>query len=221
MTSITIDELSKLVNDYISAQAERDAKQDERDAKRDAERVAEMAKQNAEMAKQNEERAKQDAEIKADYEKRWKRLERDLGRLGNSYGDQVEAMFVNLGVKFNAFGYNFPKEAKGSIRFLDENRKVLAEVDHLLENHSVVMPIEVKAMLKQDHVDDHIRRLGIISEYNIKHNDNRKVLGAVAGGVVPQNVLEYAQKRGLYVLVQNGESIEIADMPVNFKPQEW
>ena len=192
MSGTTIDELSKLMHDYISAQAVRDEK-----------------------------RAKQDAEMKADYEKRWKLLQRDLGRLGNSYGDQVEAMFVNLGTKFNAFGYSFPKEAKGSIKFLDENRKVLAEVDHLLENHNVIMPIEVKAKLKQDHVDDHIRRLGIISEYNIKHNDNRKVLGAVAGGAVPQNVLEYAQKMGLYVLVQNGESVEIADMSEDFKPHEW
>ena len=144
-----------------------------------------------------------------------------MGRLGNSYGDQVEAMFVNLGEKFNVLGFSFPKEAKGNIRFIDKNRKVLAEVDHLLENGNVVMPIEVKAKLKQEHVDDHIRRLGIISEHNIKHNDNRKVLGAVAGGVVPQNVLAYAQKKGLYVLVQNGESVEIADMPANFKPREW
>ena len=192
MSAVTIEGLSKLINDYISAQAERDA-----------------------------ERAKLDAEIKTDYEKRWKRLEQELGRLGNSYGDQVEAMFVNLGEKFNVLGFSFPKEAKGNIRFIDKNRKVLAEVDHLLENGNVVMPIEVKAKLKQEHVDDHIRRLGIISEHNIKHNDNRKVLGAVAGGVVPQNVLAYAQKKGLYVLVQNGESVEIADMPANFKPREW
>ena len=185
MSSITIEELSKLVRDYITAQAQRDA------------------------------------ELKEDYEKRWGRLQQELGRLGHSYGDQVEAMFVNLGTKFNKLGYNFPKEAKGSIRFLDENRRVLAEVDHLLENGSVVMPIEVKAKLKQDHVDDHIKRLGVISEYNIKHKDKRKVLGAVAGGVVPQNVLEYAQKRGLYVLVQSGESVEIAALPENFEPREW
>ena len=91
----------------------------------------------------------------------------------------------------------------------------------MLENGNVVLPIEVKAKLKQEHVDDHIERLGIISEYNLKHNDNRKVLGAVAGGVVPQNVLAYAQRRGLFVLVQNGESVEIADIPANFQPKEW
>ena len=195
----TIDALSNLIHEYISAQA-----------KRDAERDKKYAEQQANYEKQQ-----------ADYEKKWDRLEQNLGKLGNSYGDQIEAMFVNLGTKFNELGYHFPKEANGTIKFLDEKRRVLAEVDRLLENGSVVMPIEVKAKLKKDDVDDHIKRLGIISRYNAVHNDNRKVLGAVAGGIVPQNVLEYAQKRGLYVLMQNGDSIEIAKMPSNFKPQEW
>ena len=55
----------------------------------------------------------------------------------------------------------------------------------------------------------------------MKRNDNRKVLGAVAGGIVSQDVLIYAQERGLYVLVQNGDSVEIAKMPADFIPQEW
>jgi len=227
LSAITVDDLSNLINRFISAQIEINAemaKHNEKMAKHNEKmaKLNEQSKKDYEQSKKDYEQSKKDyEENKKDYEKRWKRLEQELGRLGNSYGDQVEAMFVNLGAKFNVLGYKFPKEAKGNIRFLDENRKVLAEVDHLLENGSIVMPIEVKAKLKQDHVDEHIRRLGIISEYNIKQKDNRKVLGAVAGGVVPQNVLEYAQKKGLYVLVQNGESVEVADVPENFKPMEW
>ena len=203
MAAVTIKSLRKLMREHYSAQAEWNAEQNEK------------------WKKYDEEWKKRQEESNKAWEKRMERLDRDMGKLGNSYGDQVEAMFVNLGTKFNKLGYEFPKEAKGSIQFLGENRKVLAEVDHLLENGSVVLAIEVKAKLKQEHVDDHIERLGIISSHNAKHNDNRKVLGAVAGGVVPQNVLAYAQKKGLYVLVQNGESIEIADMPANFKLQEW
>ena len=195
---ITVEDLSKLINDYISAQAERDARRDE-----EAERGREEAEKN-----------------RADFERRHKLLQQDLGKLGHSYGDQIEAMFVNLGIKFNALGYSFPKETKEA-KFRDENGRVLAAVDRLLENHNVIMPIEVKAKLKQDDVDGHIRRLGIISEFNVKHKDNRKVHGAVAGGVVPENVMDYAQNRGLYVLVQNGESVEIADMPADFEPREW
>ena len=192
MSNISLRAIRRLLNDSIAAQAKRDA-----------------------------ERAKIDAEYKAEYEKQHQRLQRDLGKLGNSYGEQVEAMFVNLGSKFNRFGYSFPKEAKGMIHYLDKNGKVLAEVDHLLENGDVVLPIEVKAKLKQDHVDDHIERLRLISKYNADHNDNRKVIGAVGGGIIPENVLKYAQRRGLFVLVQNGDSIEVAGLPSNFKPHEW
>ena len=231
MATTSIRGLRRLVNDYIAAQMVWNAERVKLDEERTAERAqldAEIVKRDAERAKHDAERAKLDEEFKKDYEKRTKdyekrmeRLDRAMGKLGNSYGDQVEAMFVNLGSKFNTLGFSFPREAEGRISFLDENRKVLAEVDRLLENGSVVLAIEVKAKLRQEHVDDHIERLGIISEYNLKHNDNRKVLGAVAGGIVPQNVLAYAQKRGLYVLVQNGESVEIADIPANFKPKEW
>ena len=210
MSTVTIEALSSLFHDYISAQAKRDAERDKKDAERAAER-AEMDAKRAEM----------DAKSKAEHDRMWKSLRKDLGKIGISYGEQVEAMFVNLGAKFNKLGYSFPKEAKGNIQFLDENRRVLAEVDHLLENDNVVMPVEVKAKLKKDDVDDHIKRLGIISKYNALHNDSRKVLGAVAGGVVAQNVREYAQKKGLFVLVKNGNSVEIAALPSSFVPNEW
>ena len=235
MPGITIKSIRKLLNDSIAAQAERNAefheemrmqreeqqKRNEEWEKRHEESKKEWEKRHEESKKEWEESRKEWEESKKEWDRRIRRLDRDMGKLGYAYGDHVEAMFVNLSAKFNDIGFKFPKEVKGSVKFLDENKKVLAEVDHLLENGSIVLPIEVKARLNQEHVDDHIRRLGIISGYNAKANDSRKVLGAVAGGIVPQNVLEYAQKRGLYVLVQNGESVEIADGPKNFEPHEW
>ena len=231
MPAVTIKSIRKLLNDTIAAQAERDAKreeewkmQKEKWEKLEKEREKERVEKEIERKEREIEREaskKEWEESKKEWEKRMKRLDRDMGKLGNSYGEQVEAMFVNLGDKFNKIGFKFPKEAKGSITFLDENRRVLAEVDHLLENGDIVLPIEVKAKLRQEHVDDHIKRLGIISDYHTKHSDSRKVIGAVAGGIVPQNVLAYAQNMGLYVLVQNGESIDIANDPKNFRPQEW
>ena len=160
-------------------------------------------------------------ETKKEHDEAWRKLRQDFERFGISQGEQVEAMFVDLGTKFNEQGFIFPKEAEGRVRFLDENRRVLAEVDKLLENGDVMMAIEVKSKLKKDDVDGHINRLGIISEYNKKHRDSRKVLGAVAGGVVAENVLAYAQSKGLYVLVRNGKSVDVAALPVNFKPKAW
>jgi hypothetical protein len=53
------------------------------------------------------------------------------------------------------------------------------------------------------------------------HGDSRKLIGAVAGGIVSASVLTFAQKQGFFVLVQNGDSVSIAEPPRNFKAKEW
>ena len=206
MSSVSIRALRKTFHDFISVQT-----------KRDEERI----KYDAERRKEEAERRKEEAARVKREEEGFKRLRQELGSLGISYGEQVEAMFVNLGEKFNSLGFNFPKHAEGRVKFHDKDGRVLVEVDRLLENGEAIMSIEVKAKLKIDDVRNHIKRLVKISEFSSLHDDNRKVLGAVAGGVVPKNVMEYAIKRGLYVLVQNGDSVEIADVPTDFKPREW
>ena len=231
MSTITFEELSKLVYDYIAAQAKRDAERDaawkkelaERDAlwkkelvERDAERKKKQVEKDAERKKEQAERKKE----RADDKRSMKQLRRELGSLGISYGEQVESMFVNLSPKFKQYGLIFSKEAR-NFKYLDKNMQVLAEVDRLLENGSVIMPVEVKSKLKKDHVDFHIGRLGTIRKYNTEHGDNRKVIGAIVGGTVTDDVLQYAQEQGLYVLVQNGESVDVAKTPENFTPKEW
>jgi hypothetical protein len=39
--------------------------------------------------------------------------------------------------------------------------------------------------------------------------------------VVTKKVLEYAQGKGLYVLVQSGDPTAVAEPPAGFKPREW
>ena len=120
--------------------------------------------------------------------------------------------------KFNALGYDFTKG--GNYRF-KESGQVLAEVDIFLENGDYAMPIEVKLDLTTDDVDEHLERIDKVRLYMDEHGDNRKLLGAVAGGIVPESVKRYAQKKGLYVLVQSGESVNIAETAKDFKAREW
>ena len=47
------------------------------------------------------------------------------------------------------------------------------------------------------------------------------MLGAVAGGVVHKSVLNYAQKKGLYVLIQTGDAVAIANMDRSFEARVW
>jgi hypothetical protein len=47
------------------------------------------------------------------------------------------------------------------------------------------------------------------------------LLGAIAGGVVPPDVKESAQKNGLFVLELNGDQVSRVESPEGFKAKEW
>ncbi|MDR1893769.1 MAG: hypothetical protein LBQ61_03640 [Spirochaetales bacterium] len=53
-----------------------------------------------------------------------------------------------------------------------------------------------------------------------RHGDRRKVRGALAGAIMHESVRSYAIKKGLYVIVQTGDTVRI-DIPEGFQPGEW
>ncbi|MHC6204681.1 hypothetical protein ACYULU_15990 [Breznakiellaceae bacterium SP9] len=65
-------------------------------------------------------------------------------------------------------------------------------------------------------------RVCLFSRYSYTSSGKKKKrLGAVAGGIVAESVKRYAQKKGLYVLVQSGESVNVAETAKDFKAREW
>jgi hypothetical protein len=152
-------------------------------------------------------------------------LAKNLGGLGNTIGSVTEAMFcAQLCKKFDGLGYTFNTQANRKV-FYDERsenrRGVLAEVDSVLENGEYVMLVEIKTKLSIENVDDHLERIDIVRRYMDAHGDERKIVGAAAGGLVPENVLRHAQKNGLFVVVQSGNAAVVADMPQGLKAREW
>jgi hypothetical protein len=147
-------------------------------------------------------------------------LSKNLGGLGNLQGWLTQAMFeTGMSDKFFEIGYNF--DSQTSRRVFKENRDFLAEADVFLENSECAMPVEIKTELSTKDIDEHIERIETIRRYMDARNDNRKLVGAIAGEIVAENVLRYAHKKGLYVLTQNGDSVAIAAAPHNFQRQEW
>ena len=143
-----------------------------------------------------------------------------VGGLGNLQGRLTEAMFeAELCKKFYDIGFSFDKQ---SSRYkFRENGQTLAEADFFLENGEYAMPVEIKTELSVSDIDEHIERIAIIRGCMDVRGDKRKLAGAIAGEIVAENVLNYAHKKGLYVLTQNGDCVAIADAPHNFKRQEW
>ncbi|MDR0476034.1 MAG: hypothetical protein LBH43_20505 [Treponema sp.] len=149
-----------------------------------------------------------------------KELSANIGGVNNTLGKWSEEMFaVKLCDKVNLLGYEFTKCGR-NMRFW-ENGKRIAEVDCFLENGDFVMPVEVKANVTTGDVDKHIKRIEKMRGYMDTRNDLRTIVGAVAGAIVSGEVCEYAQYNGLYVLVQSGESIAVADMPEGFEARKW
>jgi hypothetical protein len=147
-------------------------------------------------------------------------LSKNIGGLGNLQGRLTEAMFESeLWKKFNEIDFLFSKQSS-HYKFVD-NGRVLAEADFFLENGQYAMPVEIKTELSIGDIDEHIERIAKIRKYMDAHKDSRKLVGAIAGEIVAKNVMQYAHKKGLYVLTQTGDSVAIAAVPYNFKQQEW
>jgi hypothetical protein len=104
----------------------------------------------------------------------------------------------------------------------DETNRVRTDIDILLSNTDKVMAVEVKRELddKRD-VDDHLKRMELIRKYPPLETVNKQLLGAMAGGVVAPEIMEYAYEAGFYVLELTGESVHLIPPPAGFTPRQW
>ena len=93
------------------------------------------------------------------------------------------------------------------------------EVDILAVNGEYAVLIEAKSTLKIEDVDDHIERLKDFKSFFPEYSD-RKVIGAVGGIVIEEELDRYAYKKGFFVIAERGESVKILN-DIKFKPREW
>jgi hypothetical protein len=146
------------------------------------------------------------------------RVTKNVGGLNQSIGELVETLIASrLWEKFPS--YNF-KELSQRVKLLDEHNNVMAEVDILLVNTEWTMAVEVKREPDKDDVRYHLRRMKLLRQYSFAGVRGKKLVGAIAGGVVSPSVRNYAQKSGLYVLELNGEQVSLVESPPGFAALE-
>jgi len=139
--------------------------------------------------------------------------------LGSRIGEIIESMVggSNIVKQFQALNIDIHAHSRDKTfgkRGTDES----GEIDVFLENGDLVVLVEVKTKPTQGDVRDHIERM---KKYRLYGNDKRRIIGAVAGAVVPDKVAEFAHRKGMYVIVQSGEAVEIIPAPEGFKAKEW
>jgi hypothetical protein len=149
-------------------------------------------------------------------------LNQAIGKLSNRFGELIEHLVSpNLLEKFKALNYQF-SQINTRVKCQDINTgKILAEIDVLLENGDFMLAVEIKSDPSQDDVNDHLRRMEILRAYADARNDKRRYIGAIAGGIVSNNVKNYALKNGFYVIEQSGDTVNITATPESWKPRTW
>jgi hypothetical protein len=151
-----------------------------------------------------------------------KDLSRKYGDLSGRMGEIVECLVApGMLEKFNAIGFDVHSKAIDVERYeeVEGKKRLLYEVDVLLEDGNKLIAVEVKSKVKVEHINEHVGRMGKMREYARRQGDERELYGAIAGAVFEESVKSYALKKGFYVVEQSGDTMRIVE-PVG-KAKAW
>jgi len=146
-----------------------------------------------------------------------RRVDEQLGKLGNRLGEFVEWQVRPAAVRlFKERGIDVTELSSDlSVQKGDEG----LEIDLLVVNGSEAIAIEVKSKLTKADVDEHLERLDKFKRL-LPRYQGLKILGAVAAMVTPSEVARYAYRQGLFVITQSGDNLVILN-DQKFKPKAW
>ena len=148
-----------------------------------------------------------------------KEVTRSIGQLGNRLGEFVEEMVKPALVRlFQARGLQVHRTMQNLV-CRDDAGQYRAQVDLLVVDGDTAIAVECKSNLSVEDVDEHLDRLARFKDCWPEYAGYR-LLGGVAGVVVPEDVARYAYRQGLYVLAQSGDAVEIRN-DGRFAAREW
>jgi len=198
---------AQLETDRILKELSAEIKETSREIKENSREIKEVHKELSAEIKETQKITAR--EIKA--------VNTSIGRLSNRLGEFVEEavrpsavrLFRERGIDVHEVHQNVTSNREGSA----------FEIDLLVVNNQDVVAIECKSNLSIDDVNEHLERLEKIKRFLPDHV-NKRISGAVAGMVIPANVATYAIKKGLYVIGQNGEHLELRNEK-SFAAKTW
>ena len=149
------------------------------------------------------------------------RVTKNVGGLNRSIGELIETLIAaRLWEKFAAYPYQLTR-AYQRVPIYDEQNHQKTDIDILLSDTAWCMAVEVKREADDKDVEHHLNRMKLIRRYPPLEVVGKRLLGAIAGGVVPPDTVEYAHKAGFFVLALTGESVVLLDTPPDFVAREW
>jgi len=152
-----------------------------------------------------------------------KEISQTVGNLGNRMGKIFEKLLGegHLVAQFRELGYNVKAHSQNKV-FGEEGTADSGEIDLLLEDGDIAILVESKTTLSMDDVIKHISRIEKYRHFeNSDGKRGKRYIGAVAGTVIAENVINFAYENGLYVIIQSARAVEIMTPPKGFKAKEW
>ncbi|HAT49259.1 MAG: DUF3782 domain-containing protein [Nitrospirae bacterium] len=147
-----------------------------------------------------------------------KEVSKKIGALGSRWGEFVEGLvapacetiFAERGIPIHKVSRRVKAKLSGGRHM---------EIDVLVVNTDAVALVEVKSVLTVEAVREHLARLSEFKDFFLEYADKR-VFGAVAGIVIEEDADRFAMNKGLFVIVQSGDTLRIANEP-EFQPRAW
>ena len=220
-----MEKQKKETEEWMKQQKKETDERMEKQKKETDERMEKQKKETEEWMKQQKKEMdewlkKSMDEFQKKLDKTMNNLSLQVGKVSNSVGDMAEAMFSgDLSEKLEVYGIKSTMQTPN--RKFKIKGDVVAEADIYIENGLYVIPVEIKTRLTEKDVKKYLFRMGAIRRSLDADGDRRVLLGAMAGGVVKSEALKFAHGEGLFVMVQSGESVTIAETPDGFKAREW
>ena len=189
------------------------AKEREAQAKRNEEYLQNRIKEREEFAKENKAFVKEQKQAQKELNKKLAEITDTLGRFAeHQVRPAALRLFKKLKIPIYQDGFNLQK--------FGQDGEYLYEVDILLFNTDFIVAIEVKSTLRMDDINEHIERMELMQQYPLKGTRGTAIIGAIAAMNASSDIVRYAIKKGLYVIVPNGASVRVANQ-AGFQPRHW
>lgn len=214
--STTSEEVWQLLRELIAAQ-----KENEREFQETRKLLQEQSQESDRQFQETRQLLKEQGQ---ETERRFQQTDRkiqavnqQIGFLGHRFGEFAEAqvrpavvrLFQERGVEVERLISNLEVQTgQGGL-----------EIDLLALNGRDVILVEIKSKLTKADVDEHLERLEKFKRF-LPEYQNKRILGAVAGMIMAENVDRYAYRKGLFVLALSGDDVVILNDP-EFQPQAW
>jgi len=159
----------------------------------------------------------------AEIDKTVKATNKAVGALTRNVGGMVEKLVGegNLVDQFRELGHKVNIHCRKRV-FGKRGTADSGEIDLFLEDGDVAILVEVKTTLKKDDVIDHIERIEKYRRFvDADGKNGRSFIGAVAGTVIAENVINFAHENGFYVIIQSARAVEILSPPEGFVAKKW